>query len=143
MTNACKCEGCGRFFTPDYRNAHKQSYCTRVGCQRMRRTSRQRLRRQSQAEGRKAQIGGNTRQGGASRPQTASLISEADLSSEHPVIIGLISMITGQTDAKSIEAVYKNLWIRGKQILSERSLQDSPNSPFVSMLEEIQRASKA
>ncbi len=51
-------------------------------------------------------------------------------------------MQIGQTDSESVEAVYKKLWIRGRQILSEKSLQNSSNFPFISKFEETQEAFK-
>ena len=40
---------------------------------------------------------------------------------EHPVIIGLISMLIGTSDLEQIQTTYRQLWIRGTQIISENS----------------------
>jgi hypothetical protein len=70
--------------------------------------------------------------------QGASVISEADIRTEHPAIIGLISMVTGLTTFEDIERVYRQLWLRGRQILSVGQLQTVENPAIISLLQEIQ-----
>jgi hypothetical protein len=126
MQKTLKCRGCGKQFKPDLRNHDRQAYCHRKECQLLRRTSRQRLRRQE--EHAKAQ---------ASKPQTetrglqgASIVSEADIRAENPVIIGLISMITGLTDLESIEKVYRQCWLHGTELLSNDDCEHSITPPL-------------
>src|SRR5664279_1285039 len=109
MANTRECRACGKAFKPDNRNQGRQSYCRKPGCQRLRRTLRQRLRRQT-----------TTSKPGRSAPattarglQAASHISEADIRLEYPVIIGLISMFTGLTNLEDIEQVYRQCYRRG------------------------------
>lgn len=131
MKNACKCWACGREFKPDVRNQGRQGYCSGPGCQRRRRTLAQRLRRQKVAADRtRSELLEKAR-----RLQAASVISEADIRSENPAIIGLISMITGLTSFEDIERVYRKLWLRGKQILSSEKAQGYPNGAMISLFE--------
>jgi hypothetical protein len=69
------------------------------------------------------------------RLQKASIISEADIRAENPVIIGLISMITGLTDLESIERVYRQCWMRGTEILSAGGEETGKNAAIISLLE--------
>ena len=75
----------------------------------------------------------------ARRPQAASVISEADIRSENPAIIGLISMVTGLTSLEDIERVYRQLWLRGKQILSMGQTQEPSNGAIISLFEHVER----
>ena len=130
MQKTLKCRGCGKHFEPDLRNRDRQAYCHRETCQRMRRTIRQRLRRQEQqarAKGSKPQIE-------TTRLQGASLVSEADIRAENPVIIGLISMITGSTDLESIEKVYRQCWLRGTELLSNDECEALNIPAIISLL---------
>lgn len=114
MGTTNKCKGCGKEFKTDPHNRDRQSYCRRQACQRLRRAHRQRQRRAEAVAG--PPQGQPTT--ATSRLQTASDLSEADMRSQNPVIIGLISMITGTTDLESIEQVYRQCWLRGREILS-------------------------
>jgi hypothetical protein len=73
------------------------------------------------------------------RLQTASVISEADIRSENPAIIGLISMVTGLTNLEDIERVYRQLRLRGKQILSVGQTQEPSNAAIISLFEHVER----
>jgi hypothetical protein len=117
MQNTCKCSACGAEFAPDRRNQGRQSYCTRKGCQRERRAVRQRLRR-LEAVGKAGLLGS---QPGPRRLQAASVISEDAWRPENPIIIGLISMLTGSIDLKEIQLVCQKLRERGTAILSGQS----------------------
>lgn len=130
MQKTLKCKGCDRHFAPDLRNRGRQAYCNRKECQRIRRTVRQHLRRQKQQARAKAlELPLKPR-----RLQGASLIAEADIRSENPVIIGLISMITGSTDLESIERVYRQCWLRGAELLSNEECAISHNPAIISLL---------
>jgi hypothetical protein len=135
MKNACKCRVCGREFQPDGRNQGRQGYCSRPGCQRQRRTLAQRLRRRKSAAVRMRSESPDE----ARRLQAASVISEADIRSENPAIIGLISMVTGLTNLEDIERVYRQLWLRGKQILSVGQAREPSNGAIISLLEHVER----
>jgi hypothetical protein len=132
MGNTHKCKACGREFKPDSRNCGRQSFCPRRPCQRLRRTLRQKQRRQ-RAVARLGKLKGPEVTRGL---QTASVLSEADLRAEKPVIIGLISMITGLTNLEDLERVYRQLWIRGRQILSANQSGTGPNPAIISLLDE-------
>jgi hypothetical protein len=139
MEKTRKCRGCGATLKADYRNAKRQHFCDRKGCQKLRRTLRQGLRRQGQ---RATQVPSNSPSGEpnrARRPQKASLISETDITAENPVIIGLISMITGSTNLEDIQATYRQLWIRGVQILEARMPQAVHNSDVINVFQAIQQ----
>jgi hypothetical protein len=114
MANTHKCRACGKAFEPDSRNQGRQSYCCRPGCQRLRRTLRQRLRRQTRTSKPKRSAPATTARG----LQAASQLSEADIRLENPAIIGLISMFTGLTNLEDIEQVYRQCCQRGLEILS-------------------------
>jgi len=132
MENACKCRACGRKFKPDVRSQGRQGYCSRPAWQRWRRAATQRLRRQNAAAGKvRTQL-----PGGARRLQAASVVSEADIRAENPAIIGLISMVTGLTNLEDIERVYRQLWLRGKQILSGSQFQGQPKHQIINLLEQ-------
>ena len=47
-------------------------------------------------------------------------MSEADWNSKHPMIIGLVSMLTGSTNLEDIQNVCRKLRERGAQILGQR-----------------------
>ena len=114
MENTRKCRACGRKFKPDTRNRERQTYCSHRACQRQRRTLGQKQRRQRTG----VQSDGAKPPNQAREPQRASGLSEADLSAENPVLIGLISMVTGLTNYEDLERVHRQLWIRGRQIIS-------------------------
>jgi len=140
MEKTRKCEGCGANLKGDYRNAQRQHFCAKQACQKLRRTLRQRLRRQRQ----RSEPSGSERPlpkfNSRRRPQAASLIPEADITAENPVIIGLISMITDSTSLEELQATYRRLWIRGVQILEGRKLQSPPNSPLINLFEFMEQA---
>ena len=75
-------------------------------------------------------------QSGARRLRAASVVSEADIGAENPAMIGLISMFTGLTNLEDIERVHRQLWLRGKQILSGSQLQGGPNQQIINLLEQ-------
>ena len=114
MGKTNKCKGCGRELKTEPHNRDRQSYCRRQACQRLRRAHRQRQRRHLAVAG--PPQGQPTT--ASSRLQAASDFSEADIRSQNPVIIGLISMITGNADLESIAGVYRQCWLRGLEILS-------------------------
>jgi hypothetical protein len=60
---------------------------------------------------------------------------------ENPVIIGLISMITGLTDRESVQKVYRQCWLRGLEILSARGEATVPNPAIISLLEKAEEES--
>jgi hypothetical protein len=135
MENSCKCRACGREFEPEHRNKGRQAFCARQGCQRVRRTLGQRLRRRGAGPGPTAGGPASDKQEGPRRLQEASVISEAAFRSEHPVIIGLISMLIGTDEADRVEAAYRQLWMRGMRITSGNTSTTSPNSQIISMFE--------
>jgi hypothetical protein len=69
-------------------------------------------------------------------PQWGEHQSEADIHAENPVIIGLISMLTGSTNLDDIEPVYRQLWLRGLKILSTGHPSGSSNPVVISLLEQ-------
>jgi hypothetical protein len=69
--------------------------------------------------------------------QEASVISEADIRAENPVFIGLISMVTGLTDLEDIQRVYRQLWMRGKEILAAGEARTLQNSAIISLLKKM------
>ncbi len=145
MQKTKKCKACGRRLQPDHRNDQRQSYCSRKSCQTTRRTVRQRLRRQQAMSAPDVESGQSPQREDARRLQEASVISEADIRAENPVIIGLISMVTGTTDLKQIERTYRQLWLRGKQIMSEATdpgIRKIPVSNLLRGFEEIVRKSE-
>ena len=113
MENTRKCRACGRKFKPDTRNRERQTYCSHRACQRQRRTLGQKQRRQRTG----VQSVGAKTPNQARKPQTASVLSEADLSAKNPVIIGLISMVTGSTLQEDIATTARQLLLRGRNIL--------------------------
>ncbi|MDC8451232.1 MAG: hypothetical protein LV473_23215, partial [Nitrospira sp.] len=133
-----KCKGCGRSLRPDPRNQGRQEYCSRRQCQRQRKTLRQRQRRQ----GAKPTLG----LAAASQPgrglQGASVISEADIRTENPVFVGLISMVTGLTDLEDIQRIYRQLWLRGKEILAAGEARALQNPAIISILEKAEDRSR-
>jgi hypothetical protein len=131
MENTRKCKGCGRSFRPTSSNRDRQEYCVRRQCQRQRKTLRQRQRRQSA----KAKLGLVTAPQPGRGLQGASDISEADIRTENPVFVGLISMVTGLTDLEDIQRVYRQLWLRGKEILAAGEARALQNPAIISMLE--------
>jgi hypothetical protein len=52
------------------------------------------------------------------------------------VIIGLISMLTGSTNLDDIERVYRQLWLRGLEILSTGHPAGLSNPAVISLLEQ-------
>lgn len=140
MNKAHVCRGCGATLKADYRNAQRQHFCAKKACQKLRRTLCQRLRRQSQRCTQVASKRPGEKPKHASRPQEASLISEVDITAESPVIIGLISMITGSTDLEEIQATYRQLWLRGVQILkgsAEGEPQTVHNSGVINLFQAV------
>ena len=138
MENTRKCKGCGESFKPDSRNQSRQWYCTRRECQRQRKTLRQRQRRQSRKA--KPVLAAAPQPG--SGLQRASDISEADIRTENPVFIGLISMVTGLNDLEEIQRVYRQLWLRGKEILAASEAAALKNPAIISMLEKVEERSR-
>jgi hypothetical protein len=134
METARKCRACGRQFRPDSRNRDRQSYCSRPACQQQRRASGQRQRRQ-RARSAAGVPQAPTPPGG---PQWASVISEADIRLENPVIIGLISMITGLTSLEEIQKVYRQLWLHGKEILAAGESHPAHNPAIINLLRRMQ-----
>jgi hypothetical protein len=137
MENNCKCRACGREFEPERRNKGRQSFCARQSCQRVRRTLGQRLRRRGAGPWPTAGGPASGKQEGSRRLQEASVISEAAFRSEHPVIIGLISMLIGTDETERVEAAYRQLWMRGMQITSSNTSTTSPNSQIINMFEKL------
>ena len=131
MENTCKCKACGKQFKPDARNRERQTYCPRRDCQRLRRTLRQRQHRQ-RAVARPMPSGAPVASRG---PQTAARLSEADIRNENPAIIGLISMFTGLTSLAELQSVYRQLWLRGMEILSAGSEQAGQKPAIISLLQ--------
>lgn len=110
----------------------------------MRRTLGQRLRRRAAGSGATAGGSSSAKQEGSRRLQEASIISEAAFRSEHPVIIGLISMLIGSDETDRVEAAYRQLWMRGMQIASGNTSTMNPNSKIISMFDELTgRASRS
>ena len=139
MEKTCNCRGCGALLKADYRNAQRQHFCGRKGCQKLRRSLRQRLRRQRQRPTRMPSKKPGAKPKQARRPQEASLISEAEITAESPVIIGLISMITGSTNLEEIQATYRQLWLRGVQILEGRKPQAVHNSDIINLFQAMEQ----
>jgi hypothetical protein len=133
MENVNKCAACGRAFNPDARNHGRQSYCHRAECQRLRRTARQRLRRSKAA----AKATPQKSHGETRGLQAASGIAEADIRQENPLIIGLISMITGLTDLESVERVYRHCWLRGLDILSADTSSAIRKPAVIRLMEQV------
>ena len=131
MENTHKCRACGRKFKPDFRNRERQSYCSRRNCQRQRRTLLQKKRRQAAVP----QIAPSAHPKHARRTQEASVVSEAGIRAENPVIIGLISMFTGLTTLEDIERVYRQLWSRGLDILSADHSKALQNTAIIRLFE--------
>jgi hypothetical protein len=134
MENTRKCKGCGRSFRPNFRNRDRQEYCVRRQCQRHRKTLRQKQRRQSA----KTKLGLATAPQPGRGLQRASDISEADIRTENPVFVGLISMVTGLTDLEDIQRVYRQLWLRGKEILAAGEARALQNPAIIRMLEKAE-----
>ena len=132
MANTRECRACGKAFKPDSRNQGRQSYCRRPGCQCLRRTLRQRLRRQTTTSKARRSPPATTTRG----LQAASHLSEADIRLEHPVITGLISMFTGLTNLEDIEQVYRQCYRRGLEILSAGKHGIVGSSAIISPLDE-------
>ena len=139
MEKTCNCRGCGAKLKADYRNAQRQHFCGRKGCQKLRRTLRQRLRRQGQHSTQVPSKTASAKPKQTRRPQEASLISEVAVAAENPVIIGLISMITGSTNLEEIQATYRQLWLRGVQILEGREPQTVHNSDIINLFQSIEQ----
>ena len=137
MKNTSECKACGKKFKLDVRNLERQSYCSRQTCQRQRRCLRQRLRRHNVASKPKSAQPTIQASAGQRGLQAASVISEADMRQENPVIIGLISMITGVIDFEDRQPIYRRLWVQGAKILFTGHEQgiDKPN--IISMLDEV------
>jgi hypothetical protein len=87
----------------------------------MRRMLQQRLRRHKARAKLRSPAPAPGKPEGSRGLQSPSVISEADVRAEHPVIIGLISMLIGTSDLEQIQTTYRQLWIRGTQIISENS----------------------
>ena len=143
MANSCKCRACGQEFEPEHRNKGRQSFCSRQSCQRVRRTLGQRLRRRGAGSG--STVGGpaSGQQEGSRRLQEASVISEAAFRSEHPVIIGLISMLIGTDEPDRVEAAYQRFWMQGVQITSGNTSSTSLNSQIINMFDGLSGGSNA
>jgi len=139
MKSTVKCKDCEREFAPDRRNQWRQAYCPTKSCQRRRRTLQQRLRRQKEAARPKRPESPFNEPEGGRRLQTASVISEADFRAENPVIIGLISMLTGTIDVEQIERTYRQLLLRGMQIIAKNSDSLSPNAQILNIFEGLKR----
>jgi hypothetical protein len=139
MEKTRKCEGCGANLKGDYRNEQRQHFCAKKACQKLRRTLRQRLRRQSQRTEPTGSKRPLPKPNNRRRPQEASLISEAEITAENPVIIGLISMITGSTNLEEIQATYRQLWLRGVQILEGRKPPTMHNSDVINFLQAMEQ----
>lgn len=115
MKTTRKCLSCKVLFVADYRNNHRQEYCTRDSCQRARRHQEQRLRRAAAKSER--QLKQNLE--ASRRLQTASQTSEAVMAAQSPVIIGLISILTDSLSREDIEKTIGRLWQRGNAILCQ------------------------
>ena len=109
------CKACARPFAVDHRNGHHQAYCPDAECQRQRRTEAQKRRRTTHVT--KAALDSA---GVSSRLRPEVKLTEADWYAEHPMIIGLISMLTGSTDLEEIKTVCRKLGERGRNILGHR-----------------------
>jgi hypothetical protein len=68
-------------------------------------------------------------------PQEASVLSEAAFRSEHPVIIGLISMLVGTDDPERVEATYRRLWMQGIRITTAPKPPATPDSPIIRLFQ--------
>jgi hypothetical protein len=82
-----KCQACGMKFTPDHRSRERQAFCAKAACQQKRRTLRQRLRRINASLTHSPALKLKEEQTDSRRSQEASVLSEGDFRSEHPVII--------------------------------------------------------
>ena len=115
MKTTRKCNACARLFAVDHRNDHHQSFCPRASCQRLRRTQAQKRRRTTRStKASRRAVGASSRLRAEVKP------TEADLHAEHPMFIGLISMLTGLTDLEDIRPVFRRLCERGRNILGHR-----------------------
>ena len=112
MKNRRKCKGCSQFFTVDRRNQERHSYCSNLQCQRARRLQAQKQRRHNQNQ--IVPVEGLPK---VSRLQNAEKPTEAVITPEHPIFIGLVSMLTGSTDLRDIKIVCHRLYERGRDIL--------------------------
>jgi len=110
MKNTRNCKACGRPFEVDGRNVQRHSHCPDVPCQRERRTLAQARRRANNKATK-------TRSVAASRLQCALKPTEADMLTEQPLFIGLLSMLTGSSDLQELQAVARRLHERGRDIL--------------------------
>src|SRR6266849_2960020 len=108
MKNSRKCRACAKLFEVDLRNRHHQNYCGRLECQRQRRNAAQKLRRRSQ---------GTPAVNSSSRLHVDVKPTEAGWPSDHPMLIGLISMWTGSMDLEEIRMVSRRLYERGRDLL--------------------------
>ena len=143
MENSCKCRACGQEFEPEHRNKGRQSFCARQGCQRSRRTLGQRLRRRGAPPSPTAGVPASGMQEASRRLQEASVISEPGFRSEHPVIIGLISMLIGTDEPDRVEAAYQRFWMQGVQITSGNTSSTSLNSQIINMFDGLSGGSNA
>ena len=55
------------------------------------------------------------------------------------MIIGLISMIKGSTNLEEIQATYRQLWLRGVQILEGTNPQTLHNSDIINLFQAIEQ----
>ncbi len=113
MKTTRNCRVCGSAFEIDHRNVRHHAFCARAECQKVRRALSQAGRRASKAT--------HASLGPFSRLQISVKPTEADKLAEHPLFIGLISMLTGSSDREEIETICRRLHDRGRNILSLRS----------------------
>lgn len=111
-----KCQACSVLFEADHRNAERQRFCPKPGCQRERRRQEQRSRRATDLERICAALRSDNPKG-ARRLQKASRVPEALIDSQSPIVIGLISMLIDSEDREEISNALQKLWEKGWNIL--------------------------
>jgi len=104
-----KCRACGSLFAVEQRNANRHFHCPAVACQKSRRALAQQRRRQAQP----ARPGVK----GARRLQAGPKPPEATILQEHPMFMGLLSMLTGSSDLQQLKIMAGRLAERGRDIL--------------------------
>jgi hypothetical protein len=124
MKNTRKCRACGHVFEVDQRNQHRHFYCSTARCQRTRRLLTQQKRRQRQ----KIDLSAKKRVAAPTRLHPHEKPTEADMIANHPLMIGLISMLTGSTDLQDIATTARQLYQRGRDILGPNSAQPSQSA---------------
>ena len=117
-----KCQVCNTLYATDSRNSERQRFCSSPDCQRERRRREQRLRRTKVLERLWLELlkdDPKPRRG----LQKASLLPEASIDTQSPILIGLISMLIDSEDREEIAKVLRRLWRRGVEILNPQLSQ--------------------